>query len=115
MQKGWKTEELSESEILEMANRYPQLDVRVLVGGDIIVRSKKDSWLIRDEVRFLTLYHKALIFEKGKVREKYHVQDIFYDLEFIFASIVSHDNYSLGIKRADIDGILEIIEQSKSN
>ncbi|GAB6253667.1 hypothetical protein BCSAG_49850 [Bacillus cereus] len=109
----WETKELTEEEILEIASRYPTLKVKALVGGTTIVRSKKDTWVIRDEARFYTLYHQGLSFVKGKTREKYHVQDIFYDMEFIFASIVSHDDYALGIASRTTSEILEIIEQSK--
>lgn len=113
MQQGWETAELSEKEILEIASRFPKLQVMVQIGGDIIVRSKKDTWLIRDEVRFLTLYHKGLCLEKGRTRERYHVQDVFYDLEFILASIISHDDYALGIASRSCEEIQELVEQSR--
>jgi hypothetical protein len=113
MQQGWETPDLSDEEKMEIARRYPQLDVTVMIGGDIRVRSKKDTWIIRDEGRFYTLYHKGLVFEKGRVKEKYHVQDVFYDLDFIFASIISHDDYALGIRSRTTDEILEMVEQCK--
>jgi hypothetical protein len=113
MQEGWETEELSEQQVLDIAERFPQLDVTVTVGGNIIVRSKKDTWVIVDEIRFLTLYHKGTIISKGRVKEKYHVQDVFYDLEFIFASIISHDDYALGIKSRTMGEVQEIVEQSR--
>jgi hypothetical protein len=113
MSKGWETKELSDNEIMEIASQFPQLDVRVMIGGDVIVKSKKDTWLIRDEVRFLTLYHRGLVFEKGKTKEKYHVQDIFYDLEFALASIISHDDYALGIRSRNTDEIQQMVEESR--
>jgi hypothetical protein len=113
MQSEFETEELSDEEILEIASRFPQLDVRVLIGGDVVIKSKKDTWIVRDEVRFLTLYHKAIVLNKGRVKDKYHVQDIFYDFEFIFASIISHDDYALGIRSRTCEDIKDIIEQSK--
>lgn len=115
MSQGWETKELTEKEILEIASRYPTLKVKVLVGGTTIVRSKKDTWVIRDESRFYTLYHQGLSFVKGKIREKYHVQDVFYDMEFIFASIISHDDFALGIASRTTAEILDIIEQSNAN
>jgi hypothetical protein len=114
MQQGWETEELNEQQIMEIASKYPQLSVTVIVGGDIIVRSKKDTWLIKDEIRFLSLYHKGLVLEKGRTKEKYHIQDVFYDLEFIFASIISHDDYALGIASRNTDEILELVAQANS-
>jgi hypothetical protein len=113
MQKGWETVELSEAEIMEIANRFPQLKVQVLVGGDILVKSKKDTWLIRDEIRFFTLYHKGLLLQNGRTREKYHVQDVFYDIEFILASIISHDDYSMGIRSRNTDDIQKLVNESR--
>ena len=112
MAKGFETEELSDEQIMDIANRYPQLKVSVIIGGDIIVRSKKDTWIVKDEGRFISLYHKALILENGKTKEKYHIQDIFYDLDFVFASIISHDDYMLGIKSRTTDEIQEIVRES---
>jgi hypothetical protein len=113
MQQEFETADLTEKEVFEIASRFPQLSISVTIGGDIVVRSKKDSWLIRDEVRFLTLYHKSLVLEKGRMKEKYHVQDIFYDLDFVLASIISHDDYALGIKSRTTDEIHELVEQSR--
>jgi hypothetical protein len=115
MQRGWETKEHTEEEILKIASRYPSLDVHVRIGGDIIVRSKKDTWIIKDEVRFFTLYHKGTIFSNGRIRDKYHVQDVFYDLEFIFASIESHDDYTLGITERTTNDILFMIKQRKAS
>jgi hypothetical protein len=112
MAQGWETKELSEEEIMQIASKYPTLKVTVLVGGDILVQSKKDTWLIRDEVRFYTLYHKGMVFEKGRIKEKYHVQDVFYDIEFIFASIVSHDDYALGIQARTTQDLIDMVRQN---
>lgn len=112
MQQGFETEQLNEKQVMELAGKYPQLEVIVQVWGDIIVKSKKDTWVVRDEGRFLTLYHRATVLERGRIKEKYHVQDVFYDLEFILASIISHDDYALGIQKRDIEGIKELIAQS---
>lgn len=110
---GFETQHLSDSEIERIAKGFPQLSIRIVAGGNIIVRSKKDTWIIRDEVRFLTLFHRSLHFGSRRTFERYHVQDVFYDLEFALASIVSHDEYSLGIKRHNIDGIHKLVTQSK--
>jgi hypothetical protein len=113
MQQGFETQDMSESEILEIAKRFPQLEVKVMIGGDIIIKSKKDTWVVIDEIRFLTLYHKGRVVEKGRMKERYHVQDVFYDIEFIFASIISHDDYALGIKSRTTDEIMQIVEESR--
>lgn len=112
MAKGFETEELSDEQVMDIVNRYPQLKVSIIIGGDIIIRSKKDTWIVKDEGRFISLYHKALILENGKTKEKYHIQDIFYDLDFVFASIISHDDYMLGIKSRTTDEIQEIVKES---
>lgn len=110
---GFETQELSEDEVIAIASKYPQLEIRVLIGGDILVKSKKDTWMIRDEVRFLTLYHKTLGFKNGRLNDKYHVQDVFYDLEFTLASIISHDDYMLGIQKRTNDDILEMVQSNQ--
>lgn len=113
MKKGFETTEMSEEDILAMAQRFPQLDIRVVIGGDMIVKSKKDVWMIVDEGRFISLYHKKVVFEKGKVKDRYHIQDIFYDLEFTLASIISHDDFALGIEVRDIEGVMQIVANSR--
>ncbi|PEA25886.1 hypothetical protein CN984_12675 [Bacillus cereus] len=112
MAKGFETEELSDEQVMDIANRYPRLKVSIVMGGDIIVRSLNDTWIVKDEGRFISLYHKALILENGKTKEKYHIQDIFYDLDFVFASIISHDDFRLGIKSRTTDEIQEIVKES---
>ncbi|MEX3625091.1 hypothetical protein [Viridibacillus arvi] len=106
---GYKTPKLKEEEILEIAKDFPTLTVNILMGGDIIIRSIKDSWLIRDETRFYTLYHKGTFYDCGRIKERYHVQDVFRDLNYIFASVVSHDEYAIGIKERKFYEINELI------
>jgi hypothetical protein len=110
MKKRWVTREYKEEDVLEIASFYPTLKVKVLIGGDILIRSKKDTWLIRDEVRFFTLYHKGFNFVKKRTKERYHVQDVFQDIEFIFASIISHDDYALGIASRNTEDIKQIVQ-----
>lgn len=107
-----KQEYLTEDEIIEIANKYPTLNVSVMVNNIVAVRSRKDNWLIIDEGRFYILYHKSLVIRHGKFREKYHIQDVFYDIEYVFASIVSHDIYAInGIRNTNKD-IAELINKS---
>jgi len=78
MSEKFETPQLSENEILTMTKSFPCIEARVLIGGDVlIIVSKKDTWLIRDEVRFYTLFHKGTIVSKGRTKEKYHIQDVF--------------------------------------
>lgn len=113
MAKGFETEELSDEQVMDIANRYPRLKVSIVMGGDIIVRSLNDTWCVRDEGRFISLYHKdTIILESGKEKEKYHIQDIFYDLDFVFASIISHDDYRIVGKSRTTDEIQEIVKES---
>lgn len=104
---------LSEKDVLELEPRFPQLRLKVVMGGDIIVRSKKDTWMIRDEEGFISLHHKGTIISKGKIKDVYHLQDVFYDLEFALASIVSHDEYAIAQINRSILGIHSIVEESK--
>lgn len=114
MQSGFETPDLKEQEIMEMARKFPQLDVTVQLWGNIIIKSKKDTWVIVDEGRFYTLYHRGMSFEKGRTKEKYHIQDVFYDIEFIFGSIISHDDYALGIKARTVNEIHELVQQAQA-
>lgn len=110
MQKQYQTPNVTEQDIMEMAKKFPTLTVNVLVGGDIVIRSIKDSWMVRDEGRFYTLYHKGMSFDKGRTKERYHIQDVFRDLNYIFASIVSHDDYALGIRKRSAYEIQKLIQ-----
>ena len=105
----WVTEDLTESEIEDIANKYPTLRSKIVIGGDIIVRSQGHSWLIRDEGRFITLYHKRLVSRQ----DKYHVQDVFFDLEYVFASIHSHDLYYMGKATMSNEDILELVGNNR--
>lgn len=111
MEMGFETEILTENEILEKAKKYPHIKVKVTIGGDIIVRSKRDTWLIKDEGRFITLYHKKTIFVGSKIKDSYHVQDVFYDLDFVFASIVSHDDYAINGRVRNVNDINTLIRE----
>lgn len=110
MQEEFATPELTDEEVLGFANGFPTLTVKCLMGGDISIRSVRDEWIIRDEGRFYTLYHKGISMYKGRIKDSFHVQDIFRDLNYIFASVVSHDDYALGICSRDPYEVAELIE-----
>lgn len=97
LERGLGVKELSEEEILELISKYPTLKVRILIGGDISVVSKKDTWMIKNEGDWFTLYHKGIVIEKRRIKEQYHIQDIFYDLDYVFKSIVRHDDFTMGL------------------
>lgn len=109
IESSYETPNIPERDILKMAEKFPTLTINILVGGDITIRSIKDHWLIRDEGRFYTLYHRTLYFGSTRTREVYHIQDVFRDLNYIFASIVSHDDYALGIKKRNAYEVLDLI------
>lgn len=109
MKEGFFTAELLEHEIMEIASKYPSIKAKVLFNGDIIITSKRDTWFVRDEVRFLTLYHRGSIINKGRRKEHYHIQDVFYDLDFLIASIVSHDDHALGIASRNMNEVSELV------
>lgn len=109
-EEGSRTPYLKEEEILEIAGKYPTLDVKVLIGGNISIKSFKDNWVIVDEGRFYSLYHKGTIFDKGRIKDMYHIQDIFKDLNYIFASVVSHDDYAMGIKKRTLVELEELVQ-----
>ena len=107
---GFQTADLSSEEIMEIASRYTKLKkVRVLIGGDIIIISKADTWVLKNEGNFLALYHRSMVMSEGRMKESYHIQDVFYDLEYALASIVSHDEFVLGIKNRTPEEVNELI------
>ncbi|MFJ8247352.1 hypothetical protein [Peribacillus asahii] len=110
MRTGIQTPDMTEEEVIMIAEGFPTLSIRVFIGGDIFVRSVKDEWMIRDEGRFYTLYHKSNIFDKGRIKDSFHIQDIFKDLSYIFASIVSHDEFALGIRQRNAYEVSDLIQ-----
>lgn len=115
IKKGIKTADLSEVEIMNIAKRYPTLKVKILAGGDLSIRSRGkygDIWYVSDEGRFYVLYHDSLGFNASKKRDPLHVQDVFEDLGFIFASIVSHDEYTSGNRVLTNRDLLKMSMQS---
>lgn len=104
MDKNLKATSYSTNEVVDIAKMYPMLSVKMLIGGDIYVKSKLDDWIIHEENRYYVLYHKGYIVEKRKIKERYHIQDVFFDLAYIFDSIVSHDEYKMGTQN---DGCLQ--------
>lgn len=86
----------SEARVDELKKRFPSLDIKLIAGGNMSVVSIKDEWLVVNDGRFLALYHYGkLSTRRGKTKENYHIQDVFYDIEFLLASIVSHDQYDI--------------------
>lgn len=109
--KGFKTKEVSEIEVMNIASKFPTLKVKVLAGGDLSIRSRGkygDIWHVSDEGRFYVLYHDSLGFNASKRKDPMHVQDVFEDLGFVFASIVSHDEFHLGESRLTNNDLLRM-------
>lgn len=101
--------EWSEDDVNQLAKRFSELEIKMAAGGDVIVRSRKDSWRLCDEVNFIAMYHRNINIKGGKVVDSWHVQDVFEDLPFALASIIAHDNYKInGINMSSI----EILEMS---
>lgn len=112
IESGFQTQIVSDKKIGELASKFPNIRVHVNVQG-IAIRSKNDSWFAVVEENFITLYHKTMKVAKSRIVEVSHVQDVFYDLEFMFASIVSHDNYKNGKIVMDISDIKKLAIQTK--
>jgi len=105
----YETPELSEMEIHQIAKDFPSLNVKALATGIVEVRSVKDEWMIVDEGRFYTLYHQGFYVYCSRIKDKFHVQDVFKDLNYIFASIVSHDDYTMGIEKRGYEDLLDVV------
>lgn len=114
--KGFHSPTLSYMELKLIAENFRSygLSVSVAISGDMTVRSKCDDWTIIDEGRFYVLYHElTVVGVNGKARKEVHVQDVFEDLNFLFASIVKHDDFKMNIFKnkieEDIDGDINTI------
>lgn len=113
MAEGNNISTLSESEIEKIAMKYPQLKVHPTINGDVInISSKCDNWIAVNENLFFTLYHEELECKNGKFTHGHHVQDVFYDLDFLLASIVSHDEYKISNVENTMDDIRELVEKN---
>jgi hypothetical protein len=110
MNEGNRTPDLTTEDIMEIAKDFPTLAIKVVVGGDITIKSRKDTWMVIDEGRFFTLYHSGISINNGKYKERYHLQDVFKDLNYIFASVVTHDDYAMGIQKRNPNELLEMLQ-----
>lgn len=108
---NYTTPELSHMELEILAERFKMygLRVNVSISGDITVRSKCDNWVIVDEGFYYVLYHETTVGSRGKNRHSHHVQDIFYDLDFLMASIVTHDEFKMSMERPKISDIKALV------
>lgn len=112
IESGFQTKKVSDNEVYELAKNFPDLNVHVNIQG-LTIKSKCDKWFVVDEGDFLALYHETLQSAKGKMKQVYHIQDVFYDLEFLFASIVSHDEYKIHNKTSTIEEVKDMAEKLK--
>lgn len=113
---GYIIPEICEEAIYEIASKYTQLKVSTSLNGDIVnVRSKCDKWMAVKEDSFYTLYHEELEVKNSKFIYSYHIQDIFLDLDFLLASIISHDEYKMMSIENGIEGIREITNEAIEN
>ncbi len=96
----------TEERLNELRNRFPSLRINIVAGANLTVGSLKDEWLVVNDGRFYALYHGGKFTSRlNKTTESYHIQDVFYDIEFLLASIVSHDNYEFGKKEYSMKDI----------
>lgn len=90
------TVDFSDDKIKEVMARYGYTDYRIEVWGDVSLKSKYDSWKIstdkKEKVVYLHHANERLI-RKGNNRSSWHLQNVFYDLDFCVKSIHSHDKY----------------------
>lgn len=86
---------LSEEEIHQKIKKYGFKNYRIEVWGDITLKSELDDWIIEIHDQHIRLLHKTKgsASLKGNMRSSYHIQDVFYDLDFCLQSIKSHDDY----------------------
>ena len=92
---GNLVEEATEELVAELGERFPELDIKLIAGGGIMVKSKGDSWAIENEGKFVVIYHRGWGRKLGKSVDDWHVQGVFQDYHFACAMILSHDNYKI--------------------
>ena len=111
LNENYLTPELSHMELEILAERFKDygLRVNVTISGDITVRSKCDNWVVVDEGNYYVLYHETTVGSRGKNRHSYHIQDVFYDLDFLMASIVTHDDYKMSRERPNLGDIKNLV------
>lgn len=112
IESGFRTKKMSDKEIYELAEKFPNLNIHVNIQG-LTINSKCDKWFVVDEGEFLALYHETLQSAKGKTKQVYHIQDVFYDLEFLFASVVSHDEYKIHNKATTVEEVMDNLDKLK--
>lgn len=74
------------------------------------VLTLQTAWVIRDEGRFYSLYHSGSVMDKGRLKEVFHIQDVYVDLQYLFASVVTHDDYSMGVQKRNPLELLDLLE-----
>lgn len=83
----------------EIHNKCNKLGLRcaISINGNLSIKSRCDSWMLINNTHYWTLYHGDIKYNKtaGKAQNNYHLQDVFSDLDFALASIVTHDAYAL--------------------
>lgn len=92
-----KTEELTDEELLSIAEKF-NLSIKISVNGNYYITSKLDEWHVVDEgCYYILLHNEKTIAHNAKEYNDEHIQDVFYSMEYLMASIVSHDMFKLGI------------------
>ena len=61
--------------------------------GDLRVKSKYDSWIAYEANGVIYLLHANGRIKSAGYRGDYHIQNVFYDLDYCVKSIVEHDEY----------------------
>lgn len=79
---------LTEEECEYFSNLY-NINIRLIPGGNLEVSSKCDKWLVFVEDHFMTLVHMN---NRGNINN-YHTQRRYYTYNYMFKSIVQHDQY----------------------
>lgn len=93
--------DISDEIIHRTMGKYNYDNYRIEVWGDITLKSDIDEWIIENDGEVIRLLHrtKGIISLKGNMRSSYHIQDVFYDLDYCIRSIRWHDDYKKGIKK----------------
>lgn len=87
--------DFTESEAIEMLKKYGFGNYDIKFWGDIHIQSKYDNWVVSvDDREVITLLHSTFLLNRmGNNRSSYHIQDVFYDLDYCLKTIYEHDMY----------------------
>lgn len=92
--------DLSVRKVDKTMSKYGVPEYKIEDWGDVIVSTVFSNWKIStdEDENIIYLHHEnERLARKGNYRSKYHIHNVFYDLDYCVKSIVEHENFKKGI------------------